>query len=404
MSRILFISGSIGLGHAGRDLAIARALRARSPGVEITWLAGEPARSVLRDAGEAMHPRGDRYASDSDPADAAATLGGLNLFRYLMRARGQWAANARLVGELVRDERFDAVVADEAYEVVVALVRHQIAMPMPLVMIYDFLGLDATTASPFERLGVEFWNRVWAQDRKIFTGGKDVALFVGEPEDVPDRPLGLGLPSRRAHAVAHYRFVGYVLPFDLEEVADRARVRAELGYGAGPLVLASVGGTAAGGDLLQACGRAFPLLTPRYPALRMKLVCGPRIPRASIAVPMGVEVVGYVPALYRHLAACDMAVVQGGGTTTLELTALRRPFVYVPLEGQCEQELVAGRVARHGAGIRLSRRDLTPERLAELIVASVGKEATWPAIRADGANVAAGAIAEAIARRAATAA
>ena len=35
--------------------------------------------------------------------------------------------------------------------------------------------------------------------------------------------------------------------------------------------------------------------------------------------------------LYRHLAACDLAVVQGGLTTTMELTAAKRPFLYFPL-------------------------------------------------------------------------
>jgi UDP-N-acetylglucosamine:LPS N-acetylglucosamine transferase len=81
-----------------------------------------------------------------------------------------------------------------------------------------------------------------------------------------------------------------------------------------------------------------------------------------------------------------LAIAQGGGTTTLELTALRRPFVYVPVEGQCEQEVaVAARVARHQAGIRLLRRDMTAQRLAELIVENIGTEANWPQIQANGA-------------------
>ena len=58
-----------------------------------------------------------------------------------------------------------------------------------------------------------------------------------------------------------------------------------------------------------------------------------------------------MPRLYEHFAACDVAVVQGGGTSTLELTALRPPFVYFPLEGHAEQTLVvAKRLARQGAG------------------------------------------------------
>jgi UDP:flavonoid glycosyltransferase YjiC (YdhE family) len=97
-----------------------------------------------------------------------------------------------------------------------------------------------------------------------------------------------------------------------------------------------------------------------------------------------------VPRLYEHFAACDVAIVQGGGTTTLELTALRRPFVYFPLEDHFEQNLVvARRLARHGAGERLSYRDTTPETLAEAVVGQLGHEADWPHIPADGARLAA---------------
>jgi UDP:flavonoid glycosyltransferase YjiC (YdhE family) len=155
-------------------------------------------------------------------------------------------------------------------------------------------------------------------------------------------------------------------------------------------VVVSIGGTAAGRDLLEACGKAFTIAQARIPTLEMVLVCGPRIAPDSVAAPQGVRVLGYVPALYRHFAACDLAIAQGGGTTTLELTALGRPFVYIPVEGQCEQEVaVAGRVARHRAGIRLLRRDMTADRLAELIVANVGTVARWPQIGADGAMAAA---------------
>ena len=395
--RILFVSGSFGLGHVTRDLSIARALRSLSPGIEIVWLAGEPAKSALRDAGQTLHPSADLYMSDSDPADRAATTGGLNVLRYLLRARAHWTANARLVEEIVRAERFDALVGDETYEVTVGLVRKEITLSLPYVVILDFIGLDAMTRGVVERLGTTLWNRMWARDREVFAGGRNRALFIGQADDIPDRPLGIGLPSRREHARRTYRFLGYVLPFELAEVADRDALRKELGYSDGPLVVASVGGTSVGRDLLEACGRALPLLRTRLPDLQMVLVCGPRIPPESVDVPPGATVLGYVPRLYRHLAASDLAVIQAGGTTTLELTALRRPFVYVPVEGQCEQEIaVCGRLARHGAGIRLSRRDLTPERVAAVILENLGAKASWPPIPVDGAAVGARLILEAI--------
>jgi len=35
---LLFISSSIGLGHAARDLAIAKEMKKRNPDIEISWL------------------------------------------------------------------------------------------------------------------------------------------------------------------------------------------------------------------------------------------------------------------------------------------------------------------------------------------------------------------------------
>ena len=73
---------------------------------------------------------------------------------------------------------------------------------------------------------------------------------------------------------------------------------------------------------------SFPAAKERIPDLRMIVVAGPRIDPASLPSHAGLEVVPYVHNLYRHLAACDLAVVQGGLTTVMELTAQKRPFLY----------------------------------------------------------------------------
>ena len=65
----------------------------------------------------------------------------------------------------------------------------------------------------------------------------------------------------------------------------------------------------------------------------------------------GVSYRSYVPDLHRYFAACDLAIVQGGLTTCMELTASRRPFIYVPLRHHFEQQFhVHHRLQRYGAG------------------------------------------------------
>ncbi len=48
---MLYISSPIGLGHARRDVAIARELRELVDGVEIDWLAQNPVTRVLEREG-----------------------------------------------------------------------------------------------------------------------------------------------------------------------------------------------------------------------------------------------------------------------------------------------------------------------------------------------------------------
>lgn len=132
----------------------------------------------------------------------------------------------------------------------------------------------------------------------------------------------------------------------------------------------------------------------------MILVCGPRIEPASLDVPPGPERHGMVPDLYKHLAVCDLAVVQGGGTTTLEVTALRRPFLFFPVEGQSEQEVtIASRLARHGAGVRMTEGQTTPSSLADAIAANIGRKAGYAPIPAEGTRRAARIVLERVSGR-----
>ncbi len=394
VKKVLYISGSLGLGHVVRDLAIANELRRQNPDVVIDWLAAHPASIVLQEAGENLLPEAAGYADDNVPAENIAQGYRLNIIKYLSTAMGEWKQNIETFSRAVSKDNYDVIIADEAYEVSMAVVNGQVKTDAAFVMIYDFIGNDAMSWSPTERLGVFMWNREWAKLPQGYSHERRIALFVGELEDVPDCGLGLFLPRRREIASV-CKFVGYVLPFDPADYTDRALVRAELGYGSESLVICTIGGTRVGKPLLELCGRAYPIIKRQVPDLRMILVCGQRLSPEELNVPDGVEVRGYVPRLYEHLAACDLAVTHCGGTTTLELTALRRPFLYFPLEEHFEQQVhVAGRLARHQAGVRMSFSRTTPESLAWAVVESIGEEAAWPPIRTNGARRAAELISE----------
>ncbi|WP_345741501.1 glycosyltransferase [Pseudonocardia thermophila] len=150
-----------------------------------------------------------------------------------------------------------------------------------------------------------------------------------------------------------------------------------------------------GAHLLRRVAAAHPQIRRAVPGLRMIVVTGPRTDPAAIGAPPGVEVRGFVPDLHRHLAACDVAVVQGGLATTMELTAAGRPFVYVPLGNHFEQQIhVRHRLQRHRAGRCVRYPDATPDRLADAITAELARTPDYLPVPTDGARRAAELIAE----------
>ena len=140
---------------------------------------------------------------------------------------------------------------------------------------------------------------------------------------------------------------------------------------------------------------SFPAAKERVPDLRMIVVAGPRIDPESLPSHAGLEVVPYVHNLYRHLAACDLAVVQGGLTTSMELTAQKRPFLYFPLRHHFEQNFhVRHRLERYGAGRRMEFDGSPPELIAEAIADEIGRQVDYRDVEADGAARAARRLAE----------
>jgi predicted glycosyltransferase len=220
---------------------------------------------------------------------------------------------------------------------------------------------------------------------------RDLALFVGNPEDIVEERLGPQLPMIRDWTERHFAFTGYITGFSPAELPDPGALRAELGYREDERVcLVSVGGTGVGADLLRRVIAAFPEAKERIPALRMIVVAGPRIDPASFRSSPGLEVVPCGHNLYRHLAACDVAVVQGGLTTAMELTASKRRFLYFPLRHHFEQNYhVRHRLERYGAGRYMDYDGSPPEAIAAALAAENERVIAYRDVETTGAAKAA---------------
>jgi pimeloyl-ACP methyl ester carboxylesterase/predicted glycosyltransferase len=397
--RVLYVSSPIGLGHVRRDLAIAAELRARHPGLQIDWLAQHPVSLVLEGRGERVHPASRWLASESSHIESEAGEHDLNAFQAIRRMDEILVANFMVYHDLVCDEPYDLWIADEGWDVDYFLHENPELKRAPYAWLTDFVGwLPMPDGGDRERALTADYNAEMIEQIARVPSLRDRSVFVGNAADVVPDTFGDGLPLIRDWVEQNYQFSGYISGVSPAGPADRDAIRAELGYRADEKVcVVTVGGSGVGTDLLRRVIAAFPAARRLVPGLRMVVVTGPRIDPACLPSHDGLEVHGYVHDLYRHLAACDLGVVQGGLTTTMELTASQRPFIYLPLRHHFEQNFhVRHRLAQYGAGRYMDYAKAEPETLAAAIAAEIARPVSYRPVETDGAARAAACLAELI--------
>jgi predicted glycosyltransferase len=299
--------------------------------------------------------------------------------------------------DLVQAEQYDVWIGDEAWELDYYLHENPEQKRAAYVWLTDFVGwLPMADGGEHEAYLTTDYNAEMIEHVARFPRVRDRAVFVGNADDIVPESFGAELPLIRDWTEQHFDFAGYVSGFDPAAFADRERLRAELGYAPREQVcIVTVGGSGVGGHLLRRVIESFPAAKELVPDLRMIVVAGPRIDPASLPQAAGLEIRPYVHNLYRHLAACDLAVVQGGLTTAMELTANRRPFLYFPLRHHFEQNFhVRHRLERYGAGRCMDFESATPDVISSAIADEIGRDVDYKPVETDGAARAAARIAE----------
>ena len=392
--RALFLSSPIGLGHARRDVAIANELRKLHPDLKIEWLTKTPVDRILAPLGEFIHPASKLLASEIEHFEEAAHDHCLPAFPTFRNMDEIMVYNFHIYQELMERENYDLLIADEGWDVDYFLHEHPEMKRAPYVWTTDVVGYLPTLEDdeePFDparprkrgrayegNLVAEYNNEMIERIER-FPALRDLSLFVGDPEDVPDLTFGQGTGIRDWMS-KWYGYSGYVLGFDPAEFADRAALRASLGYRPDEKVcIVAVGGATFGAAMLRKCIEAYPFAKRQEPALRMIVVAGPRIDPRSLPVIEGLEIRGYVDGLHRHMAACDLGVTQAGLTQTMDMAACNVPFIAIPLRRQFEQERwVRTRLERLGAGRFLDYRTLAGTEGAELLAMHMVEELKKP--------------------------
>ncbi|QNE18491.1 alpha/beta fold hydrolase [Kribbella qitaiheensis] len=368
--RVLYLSSPIGLGHARRDLAIARELKLQNPGLEIDWLAQHPVTRVLADAGETVHPASAYLLNESSHIEFECDEHDLHAFQAIRRMDEILVANFLTFADVIDDQYYDLVVGDEAWDVDYFLHENPELKRFAYAWLTDFVGwLPMPDGGASEAALTADYNAEMIEQRARFRRLRDRSLFIGDPDDIVDANFGPGLPSIRSWTEENFDFTGYITGFDPSETADRSLLRARLGYPLdAKLCLVTVGGSGVGTSLLHRVLEAIPMARRAVPGLEFVIVTGPRIDPSTLSSVPGATIHGYLPDLHHHLAAADVAITQGGLTTCMELTAARVPFIYVPLQHHFEQTFhVTARLNRHNAGHLLPYPSCTPTALSDTL-------------------------------------
>ena len=386
--KALYLSSPIGLGHGRRDIAITRELRKLHPDLQVDWLAQDPVTRLLEASGERIHPLSARLASESRHIELESGEHDLNAFQAIRRMDEVLIANFMIFQDAVEQGGYDLVIADEAWDIDHFWHEHPELKKAKLAWFTDFVGWVPMPANgEREAFLTTDYNAEMIGHIERHPGVRDRAIFVGSPEDIVPMSFGKNLPAMRDWVPKHFDFAGYIIGEHPQTFGSRADLRERLGYRPDERVcIVTVGGSGVGTHLIKRILQSYPLARAKLPELRMILVAGPRIDPKSLDAPAGVEVHAFVPDLDRHLAACDLALVQGGLTTCMELTAAGTPFLYFPLKNHFEQNFhVAHRLDRYGAGRRMEFATSTPDTIADAMVAALQAPTQFKPVEAEGA-------------------
>jgi predicted glycosyltransferase len=395
--KALYLSSPIGLGHARRDLAIARELKKQHPDLQMDWLAQDPVTRFLNANDERIHPASIKLANESTHIESEAGEHDLNAFQAIRNMDEILIANFMVFQEVLEQEHYDLIIADEAWDVDHYWHEHPELKKTQIAWMTDFVGwVPMPDNGEREAFLTTDYNAEMIGHVEGHPDLRDRAIFVGNPSDIIPHGFGRDLPEMRDWIPEHFDFCGYVLGEHPSNFGSREELRERFGYRDEEQVcIVTVGGSGVGGTLIKRILDAYPTAKRHLPALRMIVVTGPRLDPAQFDLPEGVEARSFVPDLDRHLAACDLALVQGGLTTTMELTAAGTPFLYFPLRNHFEQNFhVAHRLDQYNAGRKMIFAECNPDVIAGAMVDEISKQRSVLPVEANGAVRAATMLAE----------
>ena len=196
--KVLYLSSPIGLGHARRDLAIARELRRLHEDVEVEWLTQHPVTAFLESAGETVHPASQHLVNESAHLEGEAHEHDLHAFQAIRRMDEILVSNFSVLQEIVDGGHHDLVVGDEAWDADHFWHENPELKRTAFAWMTDFVGwLPMEDGGADEAALTADYNAEMLEHVGRFARIRDRSIFVGDPDDIVPDTFGPGLPSIR---------------------------------------------------------------------------------------------------------------------------------------------------------------------------------------------------------------
>ena len=367
--KVLFFTSPIGLGHATRDIAIAKKLK-HIVKDEILFISGGAAYDLISKEGfQALN----LYRPPPFTVDSGKLR---NSFVWLMKYIIYYKRSKKIAEEVMSKDvhKYPLIVSDEDFA---SIAVSQNTILSKSILIYDMVEPTASRHG----ISSNYYNNNFENNvgETHFASGflhifeKKMNRSMRNLINKCDKVIIPDFGDNSANLV----FVG---PIVREVKSDRKSLRNNLGF-TRKTILVCAGGTDAGRHLIQKSLEAYGNLKKRLD-VDLILVPGPNL---ELNDSDDFYNLGFVDNLHEYIYASDLVISLAGRSTIDESTVYGTPGIFIPIKNHFEQEQNA---------IRLGYKYEDISKLESLIEEKLGMNHQNPILDSRGAEVTAKIISE----------
>lgn len=363
--RAYFAPCGIALGHAGRCIPIAKAMKSR--GGEVFFSTYGEAVSFLRKAGfnAGEVPPIKVFEKEDGEFDFRRTLsiGPRNLYNFALQVGAELSLIEHFKPDIIlSDSRLSTILAAKMRSITSVLILHQLRIMIPHKRPINRKSKLRIKAN-VERLGLEILGSMWKMSSVIAVPDFPPPYTIAKANVVPSNQY-----------LKKLRLVGPIIPRYPAELPEQDELKRSLGLDDRPLIFAAISGTRAEKLMItKKLSEIFGEFPDRY-----NIVVSRGLPelqnQAAIAGSSRLRVYNWVDDRYAYLKACDLLVTRGGHNTVGEAIYYGKPMVVIPTVAHSEHQGIAESVEKMGLGRRIQQYSLTKETLLGAVEEILGSD------------------------------